>query len=187
MVWLIVITGRPAAGKSTLATWLGEQLSLPVISKDSIKEILFEEIGWRDREWSKMLGRASVELMYHYAQTQLKADKSVILDNAFHPYLASPVLQSLLNQYKAQAVQVICTTDNEVLFERFRQRALSGERHMGHVDSQSLNELKQNLKKERPVQLEIESHIVQVDTTDFGTLRYGSVLEKVKSIMNRLS
>ena len=185
MAWLIVVTGRPAAGKTTLATWLGGQLSLPVISKDSIKEILFEELGWRDREWSKMLGRASVELLYHYAEIQLKANKSVILDNAFYPDLASPTLQSLINQYDAQAVQIICTTDNEVLFERFRERALSGERHEGHVDSQSLNELKQNLKRERPVQLEIDSRIVEVDTTDFQTLQYETVLERVESVMDR--
>jgi tRNA uridine 5-carbamoylmethylation protein Kti12 len=60
MSWLIIVTGRPAAGKSTLAKWLGQRLDMPVLSKDGIKEILFEELGWHDREWSKRLGRASL-------------------------------------------------------------------------------------------------------------------------------
>jgi predicted kinase len=184
MTWLIIVTGRPAAGKTTLATWLGQQLMLPVISKDGIKEILFDQLGWRDREWSKMLGRASVELMYYCSQTQLEASKSVILENAFHPDLASPKLRALKDQYKANALQIICNTDSHVLFERFKQRAESGIRHEGHVDRQSLDELKLNLKQERPLLLDIDSHVLQVDTTDFATLRYEVVLERVKTIMN---
>jgi hypothetical protein len=34
----IIITGRPGAGKTTLAKKLGERLSMPVISRDEIKE-----------------------------------------------------------------------------------------------------------------------------------------------------
>jgi predicted kinase len=184
MTWLIIVTGRPAAGKSTLAAWLGKQLSLPVISKDGIKEVLFDQLGWQDREWSKMLGRASVELMYHYAQTQLEANRSVILENAFYPDLASPKLQGLINQYKADALQITCHTDSDVLFERFSQRARLGVRHEGHVDIQSLDELKVNLKREQPIKLEIDGHVVQVDTTDFSALDYEFVLEQVKTIMN---
>ncbi|MFZ0545664.1 MAG: AAA family ATPase [Candidatus Promineifilaceae bacterium] len=184
MAWLIIVTGRPAAGKSTLATWLGRQLSFPVISKDNIKEVLFEQLGWRDREWSKMLGRASVELMYHFAQTQLEADQSVVLENAFHPDLASVQLQRLLDQHESMAIQLICNTNNNVLFERFKQRAKLGERYAGHVDAQSLDELKQNLAKERPISLEIKSHVIYVDTTDFATLKYEIIFERIKTIMN---
>lgn len=187
MSWLVIVTGRPAAGKSTLAAWLGKQLAFPVISKDSIKEILFEQLGWQDREWSKMLGRASVELMYHYALTQLEADKSVILENAFYPDLASPKLRELLEQNKADALQIICDADKDVLFRRFSQRAMSGTRHQGHVDAQSMDELKQNLEQESPVLLDIKSHVVQVDTTDFKALNYESVLKQVRTIMNGVS
>jgi predicted kinase len=66
MSWLMVITGQPAAGKSTLATWLGKQLTFPVISKDDIKVVLFNQPGWQDREWSRFFGRASVELAARY-------------------------------------------------------------------------------------------------------------------------
>lgn len=183
MAWLIIVTGRPAAGKSTLATWLGEQLSIPVLSKDEIKEVLFEQLGWRDREWSRTLGRASVELMYLHAQTQLEANKSVILDNAFHPDLASTKLQNLLNQSTADAIQIICDSKNDVLFERFRQRAESGVRHEGHIDVQSLDEFGQNLKQERSLILEIDGEVIQLDTTDIAALNYEPVLEQVKTIM----
>ena len=87
--WIVIVTGRPASGKSTLAKWLGERLRLPVISKDEVKEILFDTLGWSDREWSKELGRTSVELMFHFAEKLLETRQSLILDNAFHSGLAS--------------------------------------------------------------------------------------------------
>jgi predicted kinase len=183
MSWLIIVTGRPAAGKSTLAVWLGKQLAFPVISKDSIKEVLFDQLGWQDREWSKMLGRASVELMYYFAQVQLELGKSVILDNAFHPDLASPKLQALEKQYKANVLQIICDTNSDILFERFRQRAKSGMRHDGHVDMQSLDELKAHLKQEYLLRLDIGGPVLQVDTTDLAALRYELILEQVKTVI----
>ena len=37
-MYCILVTGIPAAGKSTMAAFLAEQFGLPVISKDKIKE-----------------------------------------------------------------------------------------------------------------------------------------------------
>ena len=183
MAWLIIVTGQPASGKSTLAAWLGQQLALPVIGKDGIKEILFAEMGWQDRDWSKQLGRASVEILYHLAHTLLGAGTSLILDNAFHPELASPQLQTLIQKHQARAIQIICQAPSEVLFHRFRQRAESGQRHEGHVDLLSLAELRASLQQQRPVQLQIEGAVIPVDTTDFATVDYGTILEQVSTLM----
>ena len=49
-MYAILVTGIPAAGKSTMAGFLAEKLKLPVISKDSIKELLFDSVGFRSRE-----------------------------------------------------------------------------------------------------------------------------------------
>lgn len=40
MAAVVLITGAPAAGKTTLARELADRLSLPVLSKDRIKETL---------------------------------------------------------------------------------------------------------------------------------------------------
>ena len=60
---IIIVTGRPAAGKSTFAKWLSQELKLPLVSKDSIREALFERLGWKDRSWAHEPGKASVELI----------------------------------------------------------------------------------------------------------------------------
>lgn len=43
-MYCILVTGMPAAGKSTMAEVLSERLKLPVISKDTIKELLFDNV-----------------------------------------------------------------------------------------------------------------------------------------------
>jgi predicted kinase len=187
MSWLIVVTGRPAAGKSTLATWLGQQLAFPVISKDEIKEVLFNQLGWQDREWSKALGRASVELMYFFAQTQLEIGQSAILDNAFHPDLASAKLQALSRLHGVCTLQIICDADGRVLFERFKCRAESGIRHEGHVDAQSLDEFETRLKQETSLKLDIEGQALRVDTTDWATVCYEDILNEILAIVVSVS
>jgi predicted kinase len=53
---LIVITGLPGTGKTTLGRKLAEELALPFISKDDIKELLFDGLGWEDRAKLKKWG-----------------------------------------------------------------------------------------------------------------------------------
>ena len=67
-MYCILVTGIPAAGKSTMAKYLAEHLSMPMISKDRIKELLFETVGFRSREEKVKLGIASMNIMYDMAE-----------------------------------------------------------------------------------------------------------------------
>ncbi len=64
MTSLVLITGPPASGKTTLAVPLASLLDLPLVSKDVIKEALFDSPGHGDREWSSRLGAASFAVMF---------------------------------------------------------------------------------------------------------------------------
>ncbi|MFZ4462043.1 MAG: AAA family ATPase [Patescibacteria group bacterium] len=41
---LIIITGLPCTGKTTLGRKLAEELRLPFVSKDDFKELLFDDL-----------------------------------------------------------------------------------------------------------------------------------------------
>src|SRR5688500_1299577 len=115
---IIIVTGRPAAGKSTLAKWLSKELKLPLVSKDSIREELFDRLGWKDRKWAQDLGKASVDMMFYFARAELEVGRSIIMDNAFSPPLSTPRFQSLIEQYNADSIQIVCDADQETLFQR---------------------------------------------------------------------
>ena len=180
---LIIVTGRPAAGKSTFAKWLAKELRLPLVSKDAIREVLFDQLGWKDRAWAQMLGRASIDLMFYFAQAQLEVSRSVILDNAFHPASSAPRFQALKTQFNADSIQIICNSDREVLFQRFSARAKSGDRHPGHGDEDVLDELWAHLTNEHSPILEIGGLAIEVDTTDFARVDYQAILNRVKLLL----
>ena len=65
---LILINGVPASGKSTLGRLLAEQLALPLLSKDGIKEALWDAspptAGVEPLVWSRRLGAIAYELLW---------------------------------------------------------------------------------------------------------------------------
>lgn len=82
---LIIITGLPGSGKTSLALALQGKLNLPLISKDAIKETLFDELGYSDREWSKKIGKATFSLMDKQINDLLSHGISLIVEANFKP------------------------------------------------------------------------------------------------------
>jgi predicted kinase len=178
---IIIITGRPAAGKSTLAKWLSQELKLPLVSKDSIREELFNRLGWKDRKWAQELSRASVDMMFYFARAELEVGHSIIMDNSFYPPASNPRFQALKEQCSAESIQIVCDSDRETLFQRFKARADSGTRHPGHGDHDLLEELYVNLADNSSPILEIGGSVIEIDTTDFAKVNYQEILKQVKS------
>ncbi|HZM22293.1 MAG TPA: ATP-binding protein [Anaerolineales bacterium] len=179
---IIIVTGRPAAGKSTLAKWLSHELKFPLVSKDRIRENLFDRLGWKDRKWARELGKASVDMMFYFARAELEVGHSIIMDNSFYPPVSTPRFQALKEQYNATSVQIVCDSDRETLFQRFKARAETGHRHPGHGDQQVLEELYTNLANNSSPLLEIGGSVIEVDTTDFAEVDYQKILKQVKSL-----
>src|ERR1041385_7594983 len=180
---IIIVTGRPAAGKSTLAKWLSQELKFPLVSKDSIREVLFDRLGWKDRKWVEELGKGSVDMMFYFAKPELAVGRSIIMDNSFYPPVSNSRFQDLEKEYNAESVQIVCNSDRETLFQRFKSRANTGNRHPGHGDQEVLEELYANLADNSPSILEIGGSIIEVDTTDFAKVDYPMILQEVKSIL----
>ena len=77
---LVLIAGLPATGKSRFAEYAGKALGLPLICKDSIKEILFDRVGFRSHEGKTRLNYASFDIMLYAARQMLLRGASVILE-----------------------------------------------------------------------------------------------------------
>ena len=181
--FLIIVTGRPAAGKSTLAKWLSHELRIPLVSKDEIREVLFDRLGWNDRPWAQKLGIVGIDLMYYFAKTQLLSGGSIILDNAFDPAVTTPQIIALQAETEAKIIQIICNADSDILFDRFFERAEAGGRHPGHGDEKVEEPLRAYFAKNHSPKMELEGLTIELDTADFSSINYGELIEKVQNHM----
>jgi predicted kinase len=178
---LIIIAGAPCTGKTTLGQRLAQELRLPFVHKDGPKELLFDCIGWSDRAWSRKLGRASVEILFYFAESLLRAGQCFIVESNFSPPLHAERFLKLKQQYGFEPFQIQCICDGDVLFERFKQRAEVGERHPGHIDKLNYEEFEPLLLKGRYDPLEIGGRIYEVDTTNFASIDYRKIIEAIRA------
>lgn len=177
---LIMVTGLPCTGKSTLARRLAKELGLPLISRDDIKEVLFDSLGWKDRDWSKKLGIASWHLLYYFVELLLSSRQSFVVENYFKPEFDTEELLGLKRRYDFEPFQIHCKTDYQTLLQRFTTRSESAERHPGHVDHQYYALFaKESLRSESPT-LEIGGESLDIDTTDLQRIDYAGLLAALK-------
>ncbi|MFN8491079.1 MAG: ATP-binding protein [Caldilineaceae bacterium] len=184
MPLVVLISGLPCTGKTTLGRRLAQELSLPFVHKDGIKELLFDHLGWQDRAWSKALGRVSSELLYYFAEVQLAAGRSLLLESNFDPTFATPKFRALQTQYGFTPVQIFCKAADAVLLQRFQQRAESGERHPGHVDHLNYAEFQAIMQQGVLAPLAIGGELIEVDTTDFQQVDYTKLITALRTTMN---
>jgi predicted kinase len=121
----VIVNGLPGSGKSTLAVPLAKRLELPLIGKDVIKDVLFENLGVGKNWNSRAFGNASIALMYRIAVDCPGA----VLDSFFSRKYAKKDLANL----DGAIVEVFCHCPVELAKMRYRER--SAFRHAGHNET----------------------------------------------------
>ena len=77
-------------------------------------------------------------------------------------------------------MQIHCYATAEVIKQRFKNRATSGLRHPGHVDSLNNEEIKVNLEKGGYEVLNVSDFILKIDTTDFYLIDYEKIYTAIE-------
>lgn len=182
---VIIVSGAPCTGKTTLGRQIAAQLCLPFIHKDGIKETLFDSLGWKDRAWAQKLGSASYKLLYYFIKIQLQAGQSLVVESNFEPQVDSQLFLELQQEYPFRAIQIWCKTDSQILFQRFKARALSGRRHPGHVEDLTYQNFQPDRLQSKHRALNIAGRVIQVDTTHFHQINYERLCHDIQSFHRR--
>jgi predicted kinase len=151
---IVLITGSPGAGKSTLALPLAASLGFPLLSKDHIKETLHDALDAPagDLDSSRRLGAAAMELIWALAERC----PQVVLEANFLP--RHPATRPRLDALGASVVEVYCQCPPAEAARRYAARAASV--HPVHV----VHELPPEVlaQYDRPVGY---GPVIEVDTT----------------------
>lgn len=119
----ILVSGAPGSGKTTLARALAEAIGFEVISKDTIKEALFDTLGpLEDDPRTGKLSRAAMAVLWAVVPNC----SNVILEANFKP-TGTPDREKF-QQLKGRKLEIHCVCAPEICLERFSQRAA----HAGH-------------------------------------------------------
>jgi predicted kinase len=182
---LILVSGAPGAGKTTIAASLSASLRIPMVSKDAIKESLFDSLGWSDRGWSRNLGRASMTLLFDFVDVQLAAGRAVIAESNFYPDMEDGRrVRELRAAYDSHVFVVYCTAALDVVLSRFRARQGTDERHAGHVMGASdVRELEARVKGGFFHPIDLGSGLLTVDTTEFSRVDCDAIAATVRSAL----
>jgi predicted kinase len=158
MARLVIVSGAPGAGKTTLARRLAAELAMPLIVRDDIKEALMDALGSDSPERSSELGRGSYAAMYSLLSELLRSGAGAIIESNFRRGTSEPELRPFVEQ--SDAVLVHCESAD--IKERFLNRA----RHPGHhgqaVAERLVRELNAGLFE--PIELGIPT--LRVDCSD---------------------
>lgn len=180
---LIVINGRPGSGKTTLAERLSKDLSLPFFSKDEFKELIFDTLGYSDQEWSIKCNVPSYALINLVARKCLLAGQDVMIESNFNPKFDLERINKIIDESGARVIQVLCSADKNILFERFKERVLSGKRHPGHNDDVDFPRIKEKHFTADFEPLNLGGKSIVYDTTEFKEKGYLGIVKTLKSFI----
>ena len=132
-LFLVIVTGPPAGGKSSTSRAVASELRIPFLSKDEFKERLYEVFG-DDEALEPRIEQAALATLFSVAASQLRVGVSIAVESNFDARSDTRPLRELADTHGARILQVHIGGPVDEIVEKFARRAEEGDRHPGHGD-----------------------------------------------------
>jgi predicted kinase len=125
----VLVSGCPGSGKTTLARRLAPALGVNLISKDDLKETIFDALDGPvgDLAFSNRVGACSWEVLW----TLAGAARQVVLEANFHPRDGRERARIL--GLPGALIEIHCACDPVLAQSRYAERASTPARHRAHA------------------------------------------------------
>jgi predicted kinase len=193
---MIVLTGMPASGKSTVAAKLADALSLPVLAKDEFKEALFDTIGFSCYAEKRKLDHAANAVLLKAAEAMLRNGRSLIIDNNFDG-TAAEALNALTERMGARCVTVFFGGDTEAFYRRYVERDRLHLRHLGHVVQEhyplhegdspdhdmTREEFREKFEKRGMADVRLNGIRIEIDATEPAAIDTDRLIQEIRTVL----
>ena len=191
--FLVLVTGHAAAGKSTIAPRLADQLDALWISRDRIHEMVYS--GWEPEHpaltsetYDPRIGDSVykegsvVWSIFLWMLQRTTTRTAVVADTPFNHDWNRKMFDAASSNIEVPTVEVALHGDPDVLLDRARVRASSGQVH--EIKARfSVNGAEYYQSSYEPVLA--EDQVVHVDTTDLDRVNVARVAQQVRARLAR--
>ncbi len=179
---VIIVLGKPASGKTSLAEKLSEALDIPHYGIDTFKEIIFNRIGWKDLGWSRKVRQASMQILEELIKSEVPKCRSLIIEGSFKVEVDKSAFELLMERYHFTVVEILCDANGELLFERFKSRVEKGQRHPGHRDRENMNRYKHSIiyGEAKPLGL---GPLIRINTEDPKSIDMDALVARIRELI----
>jgi len=176
---LIVVTGRPASGKTTLSQILSEEIKCPLLSRDRFKEGYINTFLSQHKDLPARTDQDIYEAFFQTIELLLSKNISLVAEAAFQHKLWHPKLMPLMD--KADIRMVICDIAPELARSRFIARiAADAGRERFHGDGAELIQHPDESLIDSYNAPDIPVPILRVDTTKDYNPAIATILEFIR-------
>jgi predicted kinase len=162
---LVIVSGAPGAGKTTLGRKISARLALPFLSKDELKEAIGDEVGPPgDVPASQRLGLAAYRVLYSVTARILESGGGAVIESNFRRAQSEPELRSIAELADARLVH--CSAAAGTIQARYAARYQRGHRHPVHLDALRAGALADDLATGRFQPLDLDVPTLEVATDD---------------------